>query len=205
MIRTPIRSEVLPPLLIVGGFYPLLTPMPLGRAARYFRRRGRAVWIVPHGFRSMRDIDRRAGLVAAEIRRILCRTGSDRLDILAYSMGGPAALRALQREDLAGRVRSFVSYGAPYRGSTASLAILLTGYFARMADQLLPGSEILEEIAAAGLPPGLHYDSAAGAKDWLCPPEQALLPGAEHVLCEHGHLDFLVNDSVYAFLEQHLR
>jgi len=179
--------------------------MPLGRAARYFRRRGRAVWIAPHGFRSMRDIRLRAELVAGTIRGVLDRSGAAELDILAYSMGGPAALYALQRFGLAERIRVFVSYGAPYQGTTSSLAILLTGYFANMADQLLPGSDILEELAARGLPSGPRYVSVAGTRDWLCPPERALLPGAEHVLCEHDHLDFLVNDRVYAFLEQYLR
>jgi pimeloyl-ACP methyl ester carboxylesterase len=177
--------------------------MPLGKAARFFRRRGRRVWIVPHSFRSMRDVRRRAEVVANTIRDVLRLTGSAELDILAYSMGGPAALYALQRFDLAGKIRVFVSYGAPYQGTTSSLVILLTGYFANMADQLLPGSDILTEVAAAGLPAGPRYVSVAGTKDWLCPQERARLPGAEHALCDH--LDFLVNSRVYAFLEPYLR
>jgi len=205
VVKASIRSAGLPPLLIVGGFFPLLTPMPLGRAARFFRRRGREVWIVPHGFRSMRDVRRRAELTAETLREVLSVTGSAKLDILAYSMGGLAALRALQSFGLADRVRTFVSYGAPYQGTTASLAILLTGYFVKAADQMLPGSDVLREIAAAGLPAGPRYVSAGGTKDWLCPPERARLPGAEHVLCDHDHLDFLVNDRVYAFLEPYLR
>jgi len=194
-----------PPLLIVGGFYPLLTPMPLGKAARFFRQRGRRVWILPHGFRSMRDVRRRAANVDRMVKQVLAETGHRQLDILAFSMGGLASLYAIQKYGLAQHVRTFVAYSSPFQGVTASLSILVTIYFARVAMQLLPGSQIINEILAGGLPPGPRYVSVSGADDWLCPPECTRLPGAEHATCPHDHLDFLIDSRVYAALEPFLR
>ncbi|MFA6603466.1 MAG: hypothetical protein WCT10_01335 [Patescibacteria group bacterium] len=205
MTDTSVRSEILPPLVIVGGFFPLPIPMPLGKAERFFRQRGREVWIVPHSFRSMRDIRRRSDLTEKTLREVLERTGNDKVDILAYSMGGIAALRVLQRSDLAAKIRTFVTYSTPYLGTITPLGFLLTGYFANMAIQLLPGSEILTEVTAAGLPAGPRYVSVGGTKDWTCPAKHALFPGAEHALCAHDHLDFLTNEHVCAFLESYLR
>jgi triacylglycerol lipase len=193
------------PLLIVGGFYPLLTPMPLGKAARFFRQRGWRVWILPHGFRSMRDVRRRAANVDRMVRQILAETGCRQLDILAFSMGGLASLYAIQKYGLAEHVRTFVAYSSPFQGVPASLAILATVYFARVAFQLLPGSQVINEILAGDLPPGPRYVSVGGTGDWLCPPESTRLPGAEHATCPHDHLDFLIDSRVYAALEPFLR
>jgi len=193
------------PLLIVGGFYPLLTPMPLGKAARFFRRNGRMVYILPHGVRSMRDIRLRGGRVAEMIEKILAETGRDRLDILGFSMGGLASLYAIQKFGLAGRVRTLLTYGAPFQGVSASLAALATVYFARAALQLLPESDVIRDIQKAGLPPGPRYISVAGLNDWLCPPERAWLPGARHAYLTFSHLDFLINSDVYRELENFLR
>jgi pimeloyl-ACP methyl ester carboxylesterase len=195
-----------PPLLIVGGFYPLLTPMPLGLAAGYFRRSGRRVWILPHSVRSMRDIRLRARLTAELIDRVLRETGSEQLDILAFSMGGLAALMAIQKYGLGRRVRTFVAYSSPFQGVTSSLAVLIfSAYFAKMAGQMLPGSRLIREMLDAGLPAGPRYVSVGGDKDWLCPPECTRLPGAEHATCHHGHLDFLANSRVFVALEPFLR
>lgn len=200
------RDRPAPPLLIVGGFYPLLTPMPLGLAAGYFRRRGRRVWILPHGFRSMRDVRRRAANVERMVRQVLAESGSEQLDILAFSMGGLASLYAIQRHGLAGHVRTFVAYSSPFQGVTTSLAVLVFSvYFAKVAAQMLPGSELIREILDAGLPPGPRYVSVGGSKDWICPPECARLPGAEHAVCCHDHLDFLTNRRVFDALERFLR
>lgn len=194
------------PLLIIGGFFPLLTPMPLGKAARYFRRRGRRVWILPHSLRSMRDVRVRGRLVAEAAARLLDETRADRLDILAFSMGGLAALYAIQEHGLAGRVRTLVAYAAPFQGVTSSLAALVfSAYFAKIAGQMLPGSRLIRDLLDRGLPSGPRYVSVAGANDWLCPPERAKLPGAEYAVCPFSHLDFLVNSKVYDAIEPYLR
>ncbi len=193
-----------PPLLIIGGFYPFLTPMPLGMASRFFRRHGRPVYILPHDIRSMRDIRLRARRAAELADKILAETGSPKLDILGFSMGGLAGLYAVQRFGLAGKVRTLLTYGSPFRGVSASLAALATVYFAKAAVQLLPDSEVLRELQEGGLPPGPRYVSTAGLNDWLCPPEQAWLPGARHAYLGYSHLDFLINIEVYRELEQYL-
>ena len=193
-----------PPLLIVGGFYPLLTPMPLGMAARFFRRHGRRVYILPHDIRGMRDIRLRARRTAEMAEAILAETGSPKLDILGFSMGGLASLYAVQRFGLAGKVRTLLTYGSPYQGVSVSLAALATIYFAKAAVQLLPESEVIRELREGGLPPGPRYVSVAGLNDWLCPPERAWLPGARHAYLDHSHLDFLINVEVYRELERFL-
>ncbi len=195
------QARYQPPLLIIGGFYPLLTPMPLGMAARFFRRNGRRVYILPHDIRSMRDIRLRAGRAAELAEKILAETGDSKLDILGFSMGGLAGLYAVQRFGLAGKVRTLLTYGSPFRGVSVSLAALATVYFAKAAVQLLPESDVIRELQEGGLPPGPRYVSAAGLNDWLCPPEQAWLPGARHAYLGYSHLDFLINVEVYRELE----
>jgi len=190
-----------PPLLIIGGFYPLLTPMPLGKARRFFERHGRRVHILPHGIRSMRDIRLRAKCAAEMIGDILSETGCDRLDILGFSMGGLAGLYAIQRSGLAGQVRTFLTYGSPYQGVSVSLAALATVYYAKAARQLLPESDFLRELRAGGLPPGPRYISVSGLNDWLCQPEEAWLSGARHAYLESSHLDFLIKGEIYRQLE----
>ena len=200
------RREKSPPLLLVGGFYPLLTPMPLHLAARHFRRLGREVWIVPHSVGSMRDVRQRAALTARYAREVLAKTGAAKLDILAYSMGGLAAIYAIQHFGLADRVRTFVSYGSPYQGTPASLIILIfREYFSLMARQMLPESDLVREILAGGLPPGPRYVSVYGETDWLCPRASAYLPGAKHAHCPFDHLDFLIDPRVCRALEPFLR
>ena len=194
----------LPPLLIVGGFHPLLTPEPLLLCRSFFTKRGRDVKIMPHGWWSMRCVERRAKRVAHFANRLMKRHGADRIDLLGFSMGGLASLLAVQDHGLDESVRVFLAYASPFQGVNLSTVMLPTLLFTRLARQLAPGSPLILTLQARGLPPGPRYISVAGDADLICPATRTLLPGAELVSAPFGHADFWHNRRLYEFLAPYL-
>ncbi len=189
-----------PPLLIVGGFYPLLTGMPLGPVTDHFRRLGRKAIALPHGVISMCDVRLRAKHLAAAALKLAAGSPDGRIDILGFSMGGLCGLYAIQNFRLASRVRTLLTYGAPFQGTDAAYIGIFTGHFGHAALQMLPGSCLLKELDRRGLPPGPRYVSVAGSTDLICPAARCQLPGAEHAVVPFGHADFLFNDALFSAL-----
>ncbi|HEX6446243.1 MAG TPA: alpha/beta fold hydrolase [Streptosporangiales bacterium] len=81
--------------------------------------------------------------LAGEVERICAETGQERVHIVAHSLGGLIARYYVQLLDGDARTATLVTIGTPHQGTT--LARLLPY---RMTGQLLPGSELLRDLAA---------------------------------------------------------
>lgn len=83
--------------------------------------------------------------IAVAVDRVRERTGVDRIDIVAHSMGGLATRRYMARGSTP--VRRAIFIGTPHRGTW--LAWLAWGEGGR---QMRPGSDFLRQLASAPIP-----------------------------------------------------
>lgn len=188
------------PVLIASGFSPF--PLPLDIITDHYRRRGYDISIVPFRLEDMRDTRAFARHVAS-VSEAIAKGGQ--INLLGMSMGGVAALYALKRLGIASRVAVFISVGAPFHGSWLSWIALPTGIFTRIGLQFSRGSEFLGRLHTGPLPAGPRYVAIAGAHDAICPPETALLHGAEHVIGPFGHTDLFLDRWLHDVIVLHLR
>ncbi len=123
-----------------------------------------------------------AGLLASEVDRITGRSPDGLCDLVGVSLGGLLGLRYLQRFDDRRRVCRFVAVGTPFRGSRAArAATLLLGRISPAAQQLMPGSDFIDNLEREGLPARIRALSISATRDKLAPPEVCVLDGAENV------------------------
>lgn len=191
------------PVLMVSGFMPF--PAPPYAVRNRFRRHGYQTEIVPFRVADMRDVDTYAGHVVAAADALCKAKHSVRLHLVGYSMGGVACLFALKRFGLADRVETFVSLGAPFRGSRFSRLGSASALFSRTGRQLSPDSPYLDALREGPLPDGPRYLSIAGNTDAICPPPTALLDGATHRIVPAGHLRLLFNPRIADLVARFLR
>lgn len=108
--------------------------------------------------------------IATAVDSLLARTGAERVDVVAHSMGGLAA-RAYLREH-PGKVRRIVFLATPHRGTWAAYLAHGEG-----RAEMLPGSDFLRELnSGPPLPPGVE---ALTVRTLL---ETHVLPGASATL-----------------------
>jgi triacylglycerol esterase/lipase EstA (alpha/beta hydrolase family) len=126
------------------------------------------------GFQDIRDD---AARLHDELELLLYECGAPCLDVVGHSMGGLVATYLLKALDRGVRVRRVVTLGTPHRGTPAAgAAAPLVGLFSPAVWQMVPSSELLEELAARPVPDGCELVSVAGGADLLVPPDCTLLP-----------------------------
>jgi len=89
------------------------------------------------------DVRSAARQLGATIEAICEQTGYERIHVVGHSMGGLIARYYVQRLGGDARVHTIVTLGTPHRGTHAA-RLLPTG----VCRQLVPGSEVLEELEA---------------------------------------------------------
>lgn len=89
------------------------------------------------------DVRAAATVLATRIEAICAETGSPRIHVVGHSLGGLIARYYVQRMGGDARVQTLITLGTPH-GGTARARLLP---FNSLARQLLPGSEILAELA----------------------------------------------------------
>jgi pimeloyl-ACP methyl ester carboxylesterase len=179
------RPDGHPPLVLVhglGGTRGDLLPLAL-YLALHGRRRSYRV-----GFSLKQSLPEQAAALVEFVRQVLEVTGAPRVDLVAHSLGGLAARLALGAPELLGRAGTLVTLGTPHGGTHA----------ARYADTqntriLRPDSEFIQELARAGLPPGVRVVTAFSRADvFVLPSESAAPAGAEALelspLTHYGYL-----------------
>jgi triacylglycerol esterase/lipase EstA (alpha/beta hydrolase family) len=139
--------------------------------------------------------------VARAVDALRTRTGADRIDVVAHSMGGLAVREYLRAWGDGAGVRRAVYLGTPHRGTlTATLA------WGESAREMVPGSDFLDRLNGHGIPSGLEVLAIRTPVDLnVVPSSSAMLPGARNVeICcpsHHGLLsDEQTLDEVVAFL-----
>ena len=128
------------------------------------------------------------------VQQVLRETGSDRVDIVAHSMGGLATRWYLSthREP---PVRRVAFLGTPHRGTLAAHLAWGDG-----RDDMLPDSPFLEALnAKPALPDGVEAITVRTPIDThVLPGESATLPGVtDHVVCCPTHPGLLENEEVF--------
>jgi len=139
--------------------------------------------------------------IANAVDAIRARTGADRVDIVAHSMGGLAVREFLRSEGDDVAVRRVVFLGTPHRGTlTAALA------WGDGGREMVPGSAFLERLNAVPASDSVEILAVRTPVDLnVIPSSSAMLPGARNVeICcpsHHGLLsDEQTLDHVLTFL-----
>jgi pimeloyl-ACP methyl ester carboxylesterase len=168
------------------------------------RRVGRPVTRADVGF-GLGCIRESAELTASQLYQ-LTRGRDEPVDLVGYSMGGLVATYLLKAVDRGERVRSVVTLGTPHRGAPALRwgRGLLAPWSASL-EQMFPGCDFLEELAAAPVPEGARLVSVASHGDRLVPPAYAELPPRtghhNRVLWGVSHFGMLVSGETLDVLE----
>lgn len=133
--------------------------------------------------------------VARAVEALRTLTRSERVDIVAHSMGGLAVRHYLQFEGGAERVRRAVFLGTPHRGTVA--AMLAWGDGGR---EMVPGSDFLSRLNEGdGIPSGVELLSIRTPVDLrIIPGSSAMLPGARNLeICCPTHPGMVDDDDTF--------
>jgi pimeloyl-ACP methyl ester carboxylesterase len=152
------------------------------------------------------DVRRSARRAERALDRLAQRARFGRVDVVGHSLGGLVATYWLKRIDGGRRIRRVITLGTPHRGTPfALLGVLLFGAISPAVWQMLPGSPLVRELAAAPVPEaselialGSHDDSVVPAKLALPAPGPRLRSAA---VSRVRHVDFLWSREVFAHVE----
>jgi pimeloyl-ACP methyl ester carboxylesterase len=140
-------------------------------------------------------IDHFAAQLAARAAEVCAACGTQKVVIVAHSMGGLVARAWRARLGGQALAAGLVSIGTPHRGSR-----LARGAMGRCAAEMVPGSAWLARLEAdeAGLP-GMPSTCIVSWHDSLvAPQDSALLPGASVMALERlGHMQLLLEPAVH--------
>jgi len=137
------------------------------------------------------------------VAEVLAATGSERVDIVAHSMGG-LATRWYLNTHASTPVRRVAFLGTPHRGTFSAHLAWGDG-----RDEMLPDSPFLAALnSQAALPAGVEAITVRTPIDThVVPGESATLPGVpDHVVCCPTHAGLLDDEEAFLvvldFLEQ---
>jgi triacylglycerol lipase len=139
--------------------------------------------------------------VSAATEALRRKTGEERVDIVAFSMGGLAVRQFLYFEDGSALVRRAAFLGTPHRGTIA--AVFAWGDGAR---EMIPGSPFLERLNTGRPLEGVEMASIRTSLDTrVVPGSSAMLPGAVNVeVCCPGHTGMLRDRETFAVVRNFL-
>lgn len=139
--------------------------------------------------------------VAAAAEALRRSADSERVDVVAFSMGGLAVRQFLYFEDGSTRVRRAAFLGTPHRGTIA--AVFAWGDGAR---EMIPGSPFLERLNTVHPLEGVEMAAIRTAIDTrVVPGSSAMLPGAVNVeVCCPGHTGMLRDPGTFALVRSFL-
>ena len=111
------------------------------------------------------SVEQLADQLVAEVKRILSRTGADKVHLVGHSLGGVVIAQAIADGGLNGLVDTVVTLGSPFGGSP--WAGLLP--FVEIVRALRPGSPLLRRLASAPVPDGVRWLAVTAALDIIVP------------------------------------
>jgi pimeloyl-ACP methyl ester carboxylesterase len=175
------------PILLVHGIMDNRSVFTVFR--RSLRRRGfGAVHAVNYSLFTG-DVRTAAHELGRHVRRLLDRTGAERVHIVGHSLGGVIARYYVQRLGGSAHVDALVTLGSPHSGTLA--AHLLPTALGR---QLRPGSELMAELAAPAPGCPTRFLVVWSRMDQMVVPQRNArlahpdLLAEELELCDVGHL-----------------
>jgi triacylglycerol lipase len=142
--------------------------------------------------------------VAAEVEGLRYRTGAERVDVVAHSMGSLSSRFHLRNLGGTARVDEWVSIGGPNHGTyTAAACSLVVS-----CRQMLPGSSFLDALNSGDETPGaVRYGTFWSPCDEIINPDTSvILSGAANTRTGCiGHISMLASPSVYAGVRDFVR
>jgi len=137
--------------------------------------------------------------LAAVVEDLQARTGHDRVDVLAHSMGG-LATRYYMQNDGAGKVRRVAFLATPHRGTyTAYLA------WGDGGQEMHPGSAFLMDLQQfRSVPEDVEAITVRTKVDLhIIPPESATLVGLPNLeVCCPSHIGILTHPEAFQAVER---
>jgi pimeloyl-ACP methyl ester carboxylesterase len=162
------------PILLLHGFasHPLVLA-PLERFLRETLRREVIRLRISPGWEDLRESARQVQEVVETLAAV---PDFEYADVVGHSMGGLVATYLLKQLDRGRRVRSVVTLGTPHRGApVAWLGALLLGGLSPAVRQMVPGSDLVEELLEQTMPEGCRLVSIAGGGDRVVPERRSRL------------------------------
>ncbi|MEE2750768.1 MAG: hypothetical protein VX519_05015 [Myxococcota bacterium] len=183
------------PVLLVPGYADgRSTLMPL---ASYLRTRGWGWVHIANHLPFSAPVPDLAESVAREARRLQETSGSDRVDIVAFSMGGVLSTWAINHLNCAQSIGKLVAIATPFSGTRTAVFGMR-----RQASDLLPDSQCIQDLGAPQVPTTAirsTFDTV------ILPASSAQLPENEplytnHLVHWHGHHAMLLSTEVFALI-----
>ena len=141
------------------------------------------------------SVERLAERLVAEVERILCKTGADKVHLVGHSLGGVVIAQAVADRRLSGRVGTVITLGSPFGGSPWAGVLP----FVEIVRALRPGSPVLRQVASAPMPDGVRWLSVTAALDIIVPGMRSVPSHAQAETITFdgvGHLGMLFNRQV---------
>jgi triacylglycerol lipase len=169
------------PILLIPGYGG--SRAALTQLADRLTAEGRATLVLTLPGDGTGDLAAQAGALDHAVREALAG-GAPSVDLVGYSAGGVVARLWADRYAGAEVARRVVTLGSPLHGTrlAAAGAALAPGSCPQACRQLVPGSELLDDLDGAELPEGLPWLSVWTENDeTVVPPDSARLAGAVNV------------------------
>lgn len=173
------------PVLIIQGFLaPTLSNVVIKTR---LQQAGFIAEDVPLGGLNAGDIRESARIVEMSVNAMRSRAGTKKVDIIGISMGGLIGLHYMRKLGGDAYVRRFISIGTPFHGTHfARWMRLLTLGRATGAEQMIPGSDFLQELHAHDADHQAEIYSLHTSADAFVSEDTANLKGATLVKSPHG-------------------
>ena len=151
-------------------------------------------------------IEECARALARDAAWLLARTGSDRVHVIAHSLGGVVLRWAATHTLMRDWVDVAVTLGSPHRGTpTARLAPRGLPGFGRIIGQLRPGAF---DVGDPDAPGRVRWVAIAAELDWVVPVSYAALPESGNVrnavVPSGGHMSLTTNPHCLSIVLQEL-
>ncbi len=154
------------PILLVHGLVDNRSVFTLLRRA--LRRRGFGQVLTLNYSPFTQDVRSAAERLAALVEKTCDETGYERVHVVGHSLGGVVARYYVQRMGGDARVHTLATLGSPHSGTVA--AHLMPS---RLAKQLRPGSELMQELAAPAIGCRTRFVAFWSDLDQLIVPKQS--------------------------------
>jgi triacylglycerol lipase len=152
------------------------------------------------------DIEECARALERDAAWLLARTGSDRVHVVAHSLGGVVLRWAATHTRMRDWVDVAVTLGSPHRGTPAArLAPRGLPHFGRIISQLRPGAL---DVADAETHDRVRWVTIAAERDFVVPVGYAALPEGGNVrnavVRGGGHMNLTTNPHCLSIILQEL-
>ncbi|MDP3640568.1 MAG: hypothetical protein Q8R53_05225 [Nanoarchaeota archaeon] len=192
----PVTKSASPVLLLHG--YLVGAPSLLGQE-RYLRKKGFAASSLSYPF--WQDLRKVRASLEWELGE-LCWQSGQKVSLVGHSEGGLVSYSLAQHQPEC--IDRVIALGTPFQGTLAAYL----NFFVESAQQMLPGSSYLREMAERGVPDVPVISISTKYDELVIPWHSALLPESRHtynVECSSVGHGGLITRTCYPLVEEWLR